>query len=284
MLRVPQGGDRMRAGFVQTMVNESTVGARMLGFSTLGFGVACFLQRDFTIYWQPVPQGLLFRQALAFVSAALLVASGTGLFFSKTRRSAAIVQVCLFLAYAASWLSLPFVAGSIQPWLGIAEHLAIVVGAATIAARQQSDVVQRWHFSPASARIAYGCCSMVFALAHVVALEGTARLIPAWIPGDPVFWALFTGGCHLAVGLALIFDRLAFLATRLAGLMYLLFAAFAWLPGAVTHPDQWLRWAGAAITLVMLAAVWLVGDYLREPRARGNIASSPTHAASTPAT
>jgi uncharacterized membrane protein len=265
----------MQAALVRTMINDPVVGARMLGFATLCFGVACFLQRDFTIYWQPVPEAFPFRQALAFVSAALLVASGTGLFFSKTRRSAAIVQVCLFLGYAASWLSLPPAAGALRPLLGIAEHLAIVVGAATLAARQ-SVGAERWHLS--AARIAYGCCSIVFALSHVIGLEGTVRLIPAWIPGDPVFWALFTGACHLAAGLALIIDRLAFLATRLASLMYLLFAVFAWLPGAVTHPDQWLRWAGAAITLVMLASVWLVGDYLREPRARGSLASSWIHA------
>lgn len=88
-------------------------------------------------------------------------------------------------------------------------------------------------------------------------------MIPAWLPGDAMFWALLTGAGHLAVGLALIVGRLAVLATRLASLMYLCFAAFAWLPGAVTHPDQWLRWAGTAITLAMLAAVWLVGDYLQ---------------------
>ena len=85
-----------------------------------------------------------------------------------------------------------------------------------------------------------------------------------------MFWALFTGAGHLAVAIALIVDRLAVLATRLGSLMYLCFAAFAWLPGAVTHPNQWLRWAGTAITLVMLSALWLVGDYLRLSRQRNS--------------
>jgi hypothetical protein len=60
--------------------------------------------------------------------------------------------------------------------------------------------------------------------------------------------------------------------------MYLCFAAFAWLPGALTHPTQWLRWAGLAITLVMLAALWLVGDYLRQRQTRANIPSTLTAA------
>ena len=253
----------MRAGSVHPN-DDPWLGARLLGFSTILFGVACLLQRDFTIYWQPVPEGLPFRQPLALISAALLILSGAALFVPRMRRMAAIVQVFLFLAYAASWLSITIVAGSIQPWLGIAEHLAIVVGAATVWARLPPGGTHSWRISPAVARIGYGCCSIVFALAHVLALEGTVRLIPAWMPGDAVFWALLTGAGHLATGVALILDRLAFLATRLASLMYLCFAALAWLPGALTHPDQWLRWAGLAITLVMLAAVWLVGDYLRQ--------------------
>jgi len=67
---------------------------------------------------------------------------------------------------------------------------------------------------------------------------------------------------HLAVGLGLITNRLAVPATRLGALMYVCFALFAWLPGAVTHPTEALRWAGAAISLCMAAALWLVGDLL----------------------
>ena len=264
MLNVPcLKGSNVRAGLISPIIDDPWLGARMLGFSTICFGIACFLQRDFTIFWQPFPESMPFRQPLAFLSAALLVLSGAGLFVSRTRRIAAITQMVLFLAYAASWLS---IFRSVQPWLGIAEHLATVAGAATVWARLSPESARRWHFGPAVARIAYGCCSIVFGLAHVIALEGTMSMVPAWMPGGAMFWALFTGAGHFAAGIALIVDRLAVLATRLASVMYLCFAAFAWLPGAVTHPDQWLRWAGTAITLVMLSAMWLVGDYLRASR------------------
>ena len=116
--------------------------------------------------------------------------------------------------------------------------------------------------SPATARVVFGICSVIFALAHFIGARQTAEMVPAWLPGSGMFWALFTGLGHLAIGLALIADRLAILSTRLAGLMYACFAALVWAPGAVTHPDQWLRWAGLAITLAMLGAVWIVGDYL----------------------
>lgn len=259
----------MHAVATRGFIDDPWLGARMLGFATFCFGVACFLQRDFTIFWQPVPESFPFRQPLAFLSATLLVLSGAGLFYSRLRQTAAIIQIFLFLAYAVSWLS---VASRTQPLLGIAEHLAIVVGAATVYARLAPDKARAWRFNPTVARIAYGCCSVIFGLAHFVGLEGTMKMIPAWLPGDAMFWAIFTGVGHLAAAVALIFDRLAVLATRLASFMYLCFAAIAWLPGAVTHPNQWLRWAGLAITLAMLAAVWLVGDYLRERPGRRNIA------------
>jgi len=60
----------------------------------------------------------------------------------------------------------------------------------------------------------------------------------------------------------LIANRAAILATRLGGLMYLCFAAIVWIPGAIVHPAEWLRWAGVAISLCMAAALWLVGDLL----------------------
>jgi uncharacterized membrane protein len=260
----------VRAATTREVIDAPWLGAMMLGFSTFCFGVACFLQRDFTIYWQPVPENFPLRQPLAFLSAALLVLSGIALFYARTRRIAAVTQIFLFLAYALSWLS---VIGTRQPLLGIAEHLAIVTGAATIWARLAPEQARSWYFGHGVARIAYGLCSLVFGLAHFVALKGTMSMIPDWLPGGAMFWALFTGVGHFAAGLALIFDRLAVLATRLASFMYLCFAIFAWLPGAVTHPDQWLRWAGTAITLTMLAAVWLVGDYLRERAPREEMAS-----------
>jgi hypothetical protein len=82
------------------------------------------------------------------------------------------------------------------------------------------------------------------------------------MPGDPTFWAMFTGVAHAAVGIALIANRAAILATRLGGLMYLCFAAIVWIPGATLHPAEWLRWAGVGISLAMMGGVWSLGDYL----------------------
>lgn len=243
--------------------NGLDLGKGILGISTICFGIACFLQGDFTSFWQPAPETLPFRPVLAFVSSSLLVASGAGLFFARTLRIAAVVQVALFTAYAAMWLlSMIAAPDKLGGYLGLAEQLGIAVAAATLWARSSPAMAARGALGPDVARITYGCCSIVFGFAHVVGMRGTMTLVPDWMPGHAMFWALSTGVGHLAVGVALIADRLAIPATRIGGLMYLCFAVLAWLPGAVTHPQQWLRWAGGAISLVLMGAVWLIGDYL----------------------
>ena len=234
-------------------------GVTLLGLAAVAYGIACFLQGDFAIYWQPVPEGLPLRQPLAYLSASLLVLGGAGLLFARTVRPAATVLLALFALYAVGYL-LRLIVPPADPraLLGLAEQTSVVIGCWVILLRMRAVGPA----GPRTARITFGVCSLLFALAHFAGLEETANMVPEWMPGGQVFWAIATGVGHLAVGLALIADRLAVPATRLGWLMYLCFALFSWLPGAVMHPIEWLRWAGAAISLCMAAALWLVGDLL----------------------
>ena len=251
-------------------VNEASVGRTLLALATIAYGISCFLQRDFPSFWQPFPDNLPLRQPLAFVSAGLLVLSGAGLLFHRTIRPSALTLAVLFFVYTSSWLS-QFAERPGTIWLGFCENLAVAVGAAAILARDSAQLQGRHWFGPALARFVFGCCSLIFGLAHIVAIDKAASGIPAWLPGTAHFWAAFTGVCHLAVGAALLVNRIAVPATRLAAVMYGIFVAIMWLPGAFAHPDQWLRWAGASISLVLAGAVWAVGDYLLIAR-RGGIA------------
>jgi len=234
-------------------------GVTFLGLAAAAYGIACFLQGDFAIYWQPVPQGLPLRLPLAYLSAILLVLGGAGLLIARTLRPAAMILLTLFALYDVCFV-LRFVGPPVHPqaFLGLAEQTSVVIGCWAILLRMREG----GSASVATARIVFGICSLFFALAHFAGLQQTAKMVPAWMPGGQVFWAIATGVGHLAVGLALIANRLAVPATRLGALMYLCFALFSWLLGAVTHPAEWLRWAGVAISLCMAAALWLVGDLL----------------------
>jgi len=234
-------------------------GAAFLGIAAILYGIPFFLQGDFTDFWQPVPKGLPFRELLAYLSASVLVLGGSGLLVARTIRPAAILLLSLFAVFDVCYL-LRLIGPPLDPFslMGLAEQSAVVVGAWIILLRTGTGVSS----GATTARIVFGISSLIFGLAHFIARVPTASMVPEWIPGGQMFWALATGVGHVAVGLALIANRLAVPATRLGALMYLCFVIFSWLPGASAHPTQWLRWEGTGISLCMAAGLWLVGDLL----------------------
>jgi uncharacterized membrane protein len=238
-------------------------GIAFLGVAAVAYGAACFLQGDFATPWQPIPAGLPLRQPLAYLSAGLLTLGGAGLLFTRTIRPAAMLLLALFAVYDILYL-LKLIGPPPSPvaLLGLSEQTSVVVGCWAILLRLRGS----GSAGLTTARIAFGVCSLNFALAHFAGLKLTADMVPVWMPGGQIFWALATGVGHLAVGLALLSNRLAVPATRLGALMYICFALGSWLPGALTHPTEWLRWAGAGISLCMAAALWLVGDLLAARR------------------
>ena len=249
-------------------LDEAALGTAFLGVAAILYGIACFLQGEFHDFWQPVPENLPLRQPLAYLAAGLLVAGGSGLLVARTVRPAAMLLLLIFALYAACYLRLligpPLNANAL---LGLAEQLAVVVGAGVILLQARGG----GPVGATVARITFGVCSLVFGLAHFMAPVQTGNMVPGWLPGGQVFWAIATGAGHAAVGLGLIANRFAVPATRLGALMYICFVLLAWLPGAFTHPTQWLRWEGSAISLCMAAALWLVGDLLASPhRATGS--------------
>lgn len=251
---------------VQTMLrrlDEAALGTAFLGVAAILYGIACFLQGDFHDFWQPVPKDLPLRQPLAYLVAGLLVVGGSGLLVARTVRPAAMLVLLIFAVYAACYLRLligpPL---NLAALLGLAEQLAVVVGAWVVLLQVRGGGA----VAATVARITFGACSLVFGFAHLTAPVQTANMVPEWMPGGQIFWAIATGVGHAAVGLGLVANRFAVLATRLGVLMYGCFVLFAWLPGAFTHPTQWLRWEGSAISLCMAAALWLVGDLLASRR------------------
>jgi len=251
----------MQANERLLQLTRAGVGVKILGAAAVAYGVACFLQGDSASFWQPVPETLPLRKLLAYLSAALLILAGLGLLASRTTRPAAILLLVLFALHDASYVwqmfGPPF---DVNYLMGIAENSAVVVGiwaVLMLPLRAASS-------GAVAARILFGVCSLIFGLAHFVGRVPTASMVPEWMPGGQMFWALATGVGHFAVGLGLITNRLALLATRVGSLMYVCFVLLAWFPGAFTHPTEWFRWAGAGLSLCMAGALWLVGDLLIE--------------------
>ena len=91
----------MQANETMRRLDQAWLGVPFLGVAAIVYGIACLLQGDFAIYWQPVPENLPFRQPLAYLSAGLLVLGGAGLLVARTARPAAMLLIVLFALYCA---------------------------------------------------------------------------------------------------------------------------------------------------------------------------------------
>lgn len=239
---------------------DAGVGPGLLGLAAIGFAVTTFWQQAF---WQPVPEDFPFRTALLNLSSGVMLLSGAGLWFARNRRAAALTLAVLFVILTTAFLPRVIAyAHIVGAWLGFFEHLVIAVGAFVlwIRLRYPSSIGRAQDYA---VRLIYATASLIFGLSHMFSLKETVDLIPGWMPGSPVFWAISTGVAHILVTAALVFDRFAVLATRLAAIMYLVFTMVVWVPQTILQPQTGYVWSCTFLSLLMMGAVWLLSDYLR---------------------
>jgi uncharacterized membrane protein len=72
-----------------------------------------------------------------------------------------------------------------------------------------------------------------FGALHLAAANGLMNMVPDYMPW-PLFWVYLVGFGLIATALSLIFDRLVFWSSLLAGGMFLAFVAMMDLPGVIT--------------------------------------------------
>ena len=243
------------------------LGAAMLAIIWLTSG-------DFINVWQPVSDNLPARRLFVEVSAIAMLVSSAGLLVRRTARIAALVPTLLYLLFAWGWVTrimlLPTVFGT---WSGCAEEVVLVIAGVLLFVSARPD-----RFPNAAVetvcRIAFGLCAVSFGIIHFDALQPTAKMVPAWLPGSGTFWAMATGLCHAAGGLALIFNFRARLAAYLLAAMYLVFELLVWVPSAwPVHADP-VVWGGNAVTIAIAGSAWVLGDVLGERRNSGAVPSA----------
>jgi uncharacterized membrane protein len=72
-----------------------------------------------------------------------------------------------------------------------------------------------------------------FGALHLAAAKGMTEMVPDYMPW-PLFWVYLVGFALIATALSLIFDRLTFWSSLLAGGMFLAFVAMMDLPAVIT--------------------------------------------------
>lgn len=251
------------------------LGHLLFAVGMAGLGVLGLVFGDFAMVWQPVPPGVPMRETLAYASGALLLAGGVGLLL---KRSAAVSALVLTL-FVLSWLLLlqvPRVAanpGNEGMWLGFCENMLLVAGGWAIVAslsRRGTRPVLGFAAGAGPLRVArflYAASLPVIGLSHFVYTEGTASMVPAWLPHHTGF-AYLTGAGHIAAGVGLLLSVAPRLAAALEAAMISCFVLLLHAPGVAASPSSRLQWTMLFVALALNGSCWAlagaVSDAVRE--------------------
>lgn len=227
------------------------------GLGTLILGIVGIVVGDFALQWQPVPAGVPLRSALAYLSAALLVAVGISLILEWRLRQTLLLASAFYAAWVVL-LHVPKVIGNpsqLHEWNGLAELLAITAGG--VAGWTLTDTPAAGSVIARTARLAFGACLLIFGACHFVYDDFSATMIPAWLP-VPLFWVYLTGAGHAAAGLSFLSGIALRLASTLLPAMLACFALLLHIPRVVTHPAVRIEWTMLGISLTLTGAAWLL--------------------------
>lgn len=249
-----------------------SAGHALFAATMLAVGTWGLIKGDFGAIWQPVSRDVPARDMLAYLCAAISLASGIGLLWRRTAAAAARVLVL----YLVLWLLLfkapvifraPAAAVSYE---SCGETAVIVAGAWVLYAWFAAGWDRR-HLRLATAeagvriaRVLYGLALIAFGVAHFAYVSETAALVPAWVPWH-VAWVYFTGGTYIVAGVAIAISVYARLAAVLAAWQIGLFTLLVWAPivGAGANASQWSEFV---LSWALTSAAWLMADSYRGVR------------------
>ena len=232
----------------------------------VGWGILGLVKGDFALGWQPVPESLPARQALAYLTALICVAVGTSLLWRRTSVFAARV----FFYWILLWLiclRLPWMVVSfgIDHWWSASSTAIITATAWILYISLTGDLDnERSSFmvgknSLRIARVLFGFGLIPIGLAHFLYVDATAPLVPAWLQW-PVFWAYFTGATFIAAGLSVVIGVLARLAATLVTLQIAIMSLIVWLPLAIAGRLTPFQWGEVEVSIVLTVCAWVVAD------------------------
>ncbi len=236
---------------------DRTISRSLLAIGAIALGVLGVLHGDFAMVWQSVPASYPARTQLAYVSGVFLLLFGIGLFIP---RMAATAAWGLFI-YVLAWLTLlkvlPLLANPLSAgaWLGVGE-ISLVASGCLLQLPGVGETGQK------IAQTVFAFSLFPIGLAHLVYLDQTAALVPAWLPFHSA-WAALTGIASFAAGAACLFSILPRLAATLEAAMMSSFTLLVWGPGVLADPANRFQWTGLWISWLISAAAWVVADSYR---------------------
>lgn len=241
-------------------------GQTLMAIGLLGLGVLALRYGDFAMVWQPVPEWLPARHAVADASGVLMLLLGLGLLFTTTASLSARVLFPYLILWACLKLPAIFVAPQIEGvWLGLGELTLLLAGGWTLFCRVvEVSPTSRFRFLAGesgmrAARIMFGLSAIPVGLSHLFYSKATADFVPAWLPYR-MGWAYLTGVGQIAAGLGVLFSILPWLAAAAEAGMITCFTLLVWLPAILRAPKERLNWTAFFISWIIGAAAWIVAQ------------------------
>ncbi|HWI87214.1 MAG TPA: hypothetical protein VNT42_12955 [Sphingomonas sp.] len=228
----------------------------------MALGVLNIVYRDSLMTWQPVPEGVSWKAAFAYLSGAILIVSGIGILVPGQRaRGAALGAGWIGLWTLALHLPHLLVARDVGALLGVAEASFCALGLAALTG---------WFDSPpraAAHRVLFGLCMLVFGLSHFVYADFTAQMVPAWLP-QRLGIAYLTGAIHALTGICLLIGVRVRAAATIEALMMSSFVLLLHIPGVAAAPHDRLQLTMLGMAALLSCSAWLVATW---PALRGNL-------------
>lgn len=248
-------------------------GQTLLAIGLLGLGVLALRYGDFAMVWQPVPEWLPARHAVAYASGILMLVLGMGLLFKTTASLTVRVLFPYLLLWACLKLPAIFVAPQIEGvWLGLGELTLLLAGGWMLFCRLvELSPTSKFRFLAGesgmrAARIMFGLSAIPVGLSHLVYSKATADFVPAWLPFR-IGWAYLTGVGQIAAGLGVLFSVLPWLAAAAEAGMITCFTLLVWLPAILRAPKERLNWTAFFISWIIGSAAWIVAhNIVRQKR------------------
>ena len=252
-------------------------GVILFGLASAASGVTDFLWHDFDRAHQPIQafgDHIPAIKLLAFITAAIMIAGGCTIVFKRSARAGAGVLALIYLVFAIFWLprfyTAPHFLGFHVPVFigviaGIAMELVAVAGAALVYSALEpapGTANSSWPRTVLISRWIIGLAAVDFGLNHFAALHDVLIFVPKWMPLVPQFWAILTGICFVAAGLAILTKIQDVPAALLLAAMFLVFNFLALPQFIIADPKDHAAWGGNFFNLVLVASTWLLADAL----------------------